>query len=554
MPTNTPLRSLAPAAVVALLGTLAACSYQPDATSRRSFVAIVDSTETPIHDAPPLGDPRTLARLLHAAQHDSRVLALNRHLCEAIGPRLTGSTNLDRAVDWSLAQFRAWGLAAHAEAWGTIPVGFDRGEHSGQVLLPKVTKAADGTETTTFEPARDLVLTTFSWSVGTNPQPDGTSGGPVRGPVLKEPLSAAEFDALRERLPGAWILLKSDGPVGQRAVRRLHAAAYTERQEARAKVAQGADPATLSIRQRLALAGVAGFIQNSCDERIWTGSVPDWRELAFDSIPQDVHVHVRGSDYDFINSRLYDGLDVQVEISASNTFRRGPVPVSNVVAEITGTVHPEQVVIISGHLDSWDTVGSQGCTDNATGCAVALEAARLLASSGARPDRTIRFILWTGEEQGLLGSTAYAEAHANELPNFSAVFVDDGGTNSQGGLAIIEPMRPLLAAATAPANFLFRDDATNAPLNVNIRVLDQLPKPGGSDHAPFAQRGVPGFFWDEVGRSDYPRGWHTQFDRFDMVIPVYLQQSAACSAITAYRLACAPTLLPRPPAPESNAP
>lgn len=112
-------------------------------------------------------------------------------------------------------------------------------------------------------------------------------------------------------------------------------------------------------------------------------------------------------------------------------------------------------------------------------------------------------------------------------------------------------MAPMLAAATAPVNGQFFDAVTGAPLNVNVQGEgDRIPRTGGSDHVPFNERGIPGFFWDEVGRAEYGYGWHTQHDRIDLAVPEYLMQSSTCSAITAYNLACAPELLPRaaPPA------
>jgi hypothetical protein len=302
-------------------------------------------------------------------------------------------------------------------------------------------------------------------------------------------------------------------------------------------------------------ASPAGFISSSKDERVWTTSAPGWRDTAPDDMPRDVEVTVRERDYDFMAARLAEGLEIEAEFDLSATFEPGPIPCYNTIAEIPGTTHPDEVVIVSAHLDSWNGPGSQGTTDNGTGSAVVMEAARLLMAADARPHRTIRFILWTGEEQGLLGSARYLESLSEEeRARISAVFVDDGGTNYQGGLVCIESMRDYLAAATAPINGRFfsphdararPDDPGAGRLNVNIRTADNMPRGGGSDHATFNRAGIPGFFWDEVGRADYGRGWHTQYDRIDLAIPEYLAQSATCMAVTAYNLACAPGLLPR---------
>jgi len=211
-----------------------------------------------------------------------------------------------------------------------------------------------------------------------------------------------------------------------------------------------------------------------------------------------------------------------------------------------GTEFPDEVIIISAHLDSWDGPGSEGSTDNGTGSSVTLEAARILAAVGAKPKRTIRFVNWTGEEQGLLGSEAYVERIKDHWPNISACFVDDGGTNYQGGLGAADFMVEFLAAATAPINNQFYSETDKKWLNVNIRHSGKkIETHGSSDHASFNAVGIPGFFWDETGRADYGYGWHTQHDTLELAIPEYLMQSATNSALVAYRLACAPSLLPR---------
>lgn len=316
-------------------------------------------------------------------------------------------------------------------------------------------------------------------------------------------------------------------------------------------------------------AGPAGFVSSSNDERVWTTSKSGWRDSELADYADDIEVSVRASDYDYINSRLTDGAEVELEFDLDHRLVAGPIPVNNVIGEIVGTEKPDEVVIMSAHLDSWNGPGSEGCTDNGTGSSVTMETARLLASVGARPKRTLRFILWTGEEQGLLGSRAYVESLSDEeRAKISAVFVDDGGTNYQGGTPALSSMVDYLAAATAPLNGRFfsptdyeaamsddnpDNDADAGLLLVNISTLrdrdgnpvSTMPRGGGSDHASFNAIGIPGFFWNETGRAVYRYGWHTQHDTLDLAIPEYLMQSATNSAVTLYNLSCAPDLLPR---------
>ncbi|QQS09634.1 MAG: M20/M25/M40 family metallo-hydrolase [Phycisphaerales bacterium] len=495
-----------------------------------------------------MGDAAIVEAILDEGLHRNQVMDHLSYLCEHIGPRLTGSPNALAANRWTHDKYVEWGLSnVHLEEWGTIGASFERVANTGKVLLVKPprreSKEGDLPAEDSVEAVRDLTITTLAWTAGTP--------GSVRGPIVKEPKDEAEFEKVKDSLAGAWVLIQAPPSVGQRGIRNMVRTRYEMRAAARKTVAEGKTIEELAIPDRVAFAGVAGWISTSRDERIWTGAPSNWRDVDASAVVPEPHAIISGEDYDFINSRLADGEVLQAEITLDNRFLPGPAPVYNTIAEIPGTDLADEVVIISAHLDSWDTTGSQGCTDNGTGSAVTLEAARILATVGAKPRRTIRFINWTGEEQGLLGSLAYAEKHADELDRVSAVFVDDGGTNSEGGLQCLPEMVETLAAATAPVNNLFYDDVSGEALNVNIKSVETM-RSGGSDHASFLKRGVPGFFWEEVGRADYAFGWHTQHDRFELAIPVYLRQSATCAAVTAYRLACAPALLPRVPLKEET--
>jgi len=306
----------------------------------------------------------------------------------------------------------------------------------------------------------------------------------------------------------------------------------------------------------------AGFVSSSKDERVWTTSSNDWSKREVSDYPVDAEVNVRQSDYDFITARINEGLDINVEFDLDHKLTAGPIPTYNVIADIPGTEFPDEVVIISAHIDSWDGPGSLGTVDNGTGSAVVTEAARILMESGARPKRTIRIALWGGEEQGLLGSKGYVNSLSEEeLSKISAAFVDDGGTNYQGGIPAADFMVDYLAAASSATNGMFfsqtdynaamhDDDPDNdehaGHLDVNIRPTGgKIETHGGSDHASFNRKGVPGFFWDETGRANYRHAWHTQNDTFDQAIEEYLIQSATNMALVAFNLANAPALLPR---------
>jgi hypothetical protein len=302
------------------------------------------------------------------------------------------------------------------------------------------------------------------------------------------------------------------------------------------------------MEERLLKLEPAGWISSSSNELVITGGVQGWDKIDPDNVTPDVIVTVRQSDYDYMNSRLADGGSVQAEFDLQSKFTKGPIPTYDTIAEIKGSTWPDQVIVVSGHLDSWNGPGSQGTTDNGTGSAVTLEAARILSAAKAKPKRTIRFILWTGEEQGLLGSASYVKylKEQGQLDKVSVCLVDDGGTNYEGGLGCVEGQVAYLAAATAPVNGRFYSEADKKFMDVNVHKMKVFTQVGGSDHSSFNREHIPGFFWDEVGRADYNHTHHTQYDRLDQAIPEYLQQSATCAAVTAYNLACAPELLPRP--------
>ncbi len=439
----------------------------------------------------------SLLKVIDEGKNRNQTMKHLTHLCEEIGPRLTGSSRLEQANNWVADQFREFGLQnVHQFEWGQFPVRFDRGRCTGKMVEPI---------------EREFGFSARSWSAGTN--------GPVRGPVLREPQTPEEMDAMVDQLKGAWILRPAVG-----------------------------EPSPLL--PRLYAAGIAGLITASGDELVRTGGVRGIMQLEMDKLSPDVNVIVRRSDYDAINSRIADGQNPVVEFDLQHTFIEGPIACNNTIGEIPGTEFPDEIVIISAHLDSWDGPGSQGTVDNGTGSSVTIEAARILMAAGVKPRRTIRFVLWTGEEQGLLGSVGYVSKLSDEeKAKISAVFVDDSGTNREASLTCIPTMVPMLEQAVAAMNYTFPD----VPITLNVRPT--FPTRGGaSDHAPFVRAGIPGFFWGKSGRADYRFAWHTQNDRLDQGIPEYLIKNSTVSAIVALAVANADTMMPRPPAVEATPP
>jgi Zn-dependent M28 family amino/carboxypeptidase len=214
-----------------------------------------------------------------------------------------------------------------------------------------------------------------------------------------------------------------------------------------------------------------------------------------------------------------------------NTIGTKPVEQYNTIGELRGSEKPEEVVILGAHLDSWDL--GTGVTDNGAGSMVVLEAARAIAQSGVKPKRTIRFILFSGEEQGLLGSRAYAAAHAAEADRIQAVLLLDNGTGRITGQALQgrDELEQLWKDLLAPVAAL---GATN------VRKANK----GGTDHLAFIPYGVPGFNFDQETRG-YNHTHHSQVDTYDHAVPGDLMQASAVMAVTAVGLANLDVLLPR---------
>ena len=218
-------------------------------------------------------------------------------------------------------------------------------------------------------------------------------------------------------------------------------------------------------------------------------------------------------------------------MSVTNELTRDSVPQWNTVAEMRGSERPGEVVIVGAHLDSWDL--GTGTTDNGTGAMCVLEAARAIAQSGLKPRRTIRFVLFTGEEQGLIGSRKYAEAHAAEADSIQAVIVLDNGTGAITGQALQgrADLEGLWRALLAPVKGLGVDSVVNR-------------NKGGTDHLSFLPYGVPGFNFNQLERG-YNHTHHSQSDTYDMALGADLAQASAVMAVSAYELANLSELIPR---------
>jgi Zn-dependent M28 family amino/carboxypeptidase len=456
-------------------------------------------------------------KILEQVKADQKDLKASlQYLTDRIGPRLTGSPQLDRASHWTLERFKELGLSnAHLEPW-TIANSWTRGPATGRILSP------------TEEP---LTLAGAGWSPSTN--------GAVRGAVLGLAYEKLEdLEKYRGKLKGAIVLLghpremEAPGnpmttPWGEETIPVAHP--------------KGEAPYVSGEYRKIRMA-LTKMISDEKPAAVLIGSEKEYGLLNMSTYSREYQpagapvAYVARENYRQLWRFLDEG-PVQVEVNIEAKFSGKPVEVYNTVAEIPGSEKPDEVVIIGGHLDSWDL--GTGATDNGTGSMAVLAAARALQKAGVKPKRTIRFVLFTGEEQGLNGSRAYVKAHAAELGKVSGVLVHDSGT---GKVLTVGLMGNYAARETI--------DHTLYPLGRAKEVglgEPTLRTEGGSDHVPFDEAGVPGF-WCVQDPVDYDKTHHSQADTIDRVRWDDLTEGAQVLAVFAYNVAQLPEMLPRKPA------
>src|SRR5712664_3073639 len=453
-------------------------------------------------------------KILEQVKADQGELKANlQYLADRIGPRLTGSPQIDQASHWTMERFKESGLSnVHLEPW-TIANGWTRGAATGQIISPT---------------HHVLTLETAGWSAGTK----GALRGPVIGIAAEKPEDLQQY---KGKLKGAIVVVGratetiSPGnplltPWGEETIpvarpksddrKPFDYDAYRKLRQAQTKF--------------FAEEGVGAVLRGS---EKWYGLL-NMGTAGRDYQPGVVPTaYVTRENYTLL-WRLLEAGAVEAEVNIESSFSGKPVEVYNTVAEIAGTEKPDEVVIVGGHLDSWDL--GTGATDNGTGSMAVLEAARALQKLGVKPKRTIRFVLFTGEEQGLNGSKAYVKAHQNELGKVSGVLVHDSGTGKVLTIGLM-------------ANYDVRETIDRAlyPLAKGVGFAEPtLRTEGGSDHVPFDGAGVPGFWCVQEG-VDYDKTHHSQADTLDRVRWDDLTEGAQVLAVFAYNVAQLPEMLPR---------
>ena len=423
-----------------------------------------------------------LVKIAGNATMDSPAFQFLTELSDEVGPRVTGSPGAQKAVDWSVAKMKSIGLQnVHTEKWN-LWKGWTRGTAEATMLAPL---------------HRPLAISAMGWTGST---PAGGIDADIATANLFD-LEAETKNASKFRGKIVYVVAQGKPKENFWTVFGNYASFLRQLHSAGAVAVIGGDFGFKPEGMHLTHTGILGF---NVDEEIPV-------------------VSTTREDGGQIERFLGEGKNVRLHVNIQNKFTNGPVESSNVVGELVGREHPEQVVVVGGHLDSWDL--SEGTTDNGVGVAAALAAADAIVKSGVRPRRTIRFVLWTGEEQGFGGSLAYMKQHASEIKDHVAAVVIDNG---QGAVREFQlGGRDDLISSFDP----FADSLENIR---EIKVTAEMELE--SDTAPFILAGLPGINLAQ-DPAEYKFTHHSEADALEAVKPDVLTQDATIMALTAYWIA-----------------
>jgi carboxypeptidase Q len=437
------------------------------------------------------GTKPALTRIAGEGMMNSHAFQYLTELSDNVGARVTGSPEAQKAIDWGIAKMRGIGLEnVHAEKW-QLWRGWKRGSAEGELLAPT---------------RHQLHVDAMGWT-------GSTAAGAVEGEIV--PVNLFDLDQeIKDisRLKGKIALVVTKGH---------------PKKDGDMIFVQFGD-----FLRAAAKAGVLVVIGGQGGARASGMNLTHTGILGFDADFSIPVVSMTAEDQSQLERYVDAGIKPRARFNIQNTFTSGPVESANVVGEIRGRENPEQVLVVGAHLDSWDL--SEGSTDNGTGSASVLGAADAIVRSGAKPRRTIRFVLFTGEEQGLDGSFAYVKQHKSELANHLGDLVLDEG---QGPVSEFQlGGRGDLVASLQPFS--------KALANIReIKVNDKVES--GTDTLPFSMAGLPGINMNQDS-PDYKYTHHSAADALDSVKPDVLTQNATLMAMTAFWIADRPERLAIP--------
>jgi len=497
------------------------------------------------------------AKIRKEAQDNSKVLRTMHYLTDVYGPRLTGSPNLKAAGEWAVKEMASWGFTnGHLEPWDFARPGWTNDVAIGATVSPFKDKLEF--EVLAWTPSTDGTVKAKAVNIITPDQPtkeelekylESVKASVQNAIVLvgrSRPVPV-NLEPPAKRTPDDVARGRYNAPPGDARGGRGRGDIPTPREGA-----MTANDVNLRINEFLLENNVKLRINDAAREH---GQIRAFQNNTYDVAKVVPTVVMRNEDYGRIARILGDGTPVELQFTITNTVYPDGKTVYNTISEIAGSDKKDEVVMLGGHLDSWHS--ATGATDNAIGCAVMMEAARILKAIGVQPRRTIRVALWSGEEQGLLGSQAYVKEHfgtfEEQKPEYSklvAYMNIDSGTGRARGASVFGP--PEAAGIVRELFKPFEDIGVMGALATGSRAT------GGTDSTSFNNAGLPGIGFGQDPIEYNSATWHTNLDTYERIIEQDAKQSAMTIASLLYHLAMRDEMLPRfhaaemPPVPQGR--
>jgi carboxypeptidase Q len=492
---------------------------------------------------------------------NSQIMRTMHYFTDVYGPRLTGSPNLKMAGSWAVKTMKDWKFDnAYLEEWDFGHPGWANERASGFIVSP--VKDSLVFEVLAWTPSTKGTVSGEAFLLKIPKTPSKEYADVMQNPTKEE--LTAYLDSVKNDVKGKMVLIDDPDSPGvdfnepdkrfddgdlekyfdpnnkdRNAIFRRRFPEMNRKPPTPKKDALNGREINEMIDAFLLENGAAVRIN---DAGRLHGQIRAFNNRTFDVTKVVPTVVMRNEDYGRIWRISEDKTPVKLEFDIRNQNYPEGKTSYNVIGEIKGSEKPDEVIMLGGHLDSWHA--ATGATDNAIGCAIMMEAARIIKTLNLKPKRTIRVALWSGEEQGLLGSQAYVAKHfgtaENPLPEYSkfgGYFNIDSGTGKARGLTVFgtSDTATILREIVAP----FKDYGIYGALDTDSR------RTGGSDHTSFNAAGLPGIgvLQDPIEYGSHT--WHTNLDTYERIVEDDVKKSAVIVAAAVYQLAMRDELLPR---------
>ncbi len=499
-------------------------------------------------------DLETISRIRYEGFRNSKVMELASGLMDSIGERLTGSPNMKRANEWTRDQLTAMGLSnAHLESWGPFGRGWASQYVNARMTSPDIVP---------------LIAYAKAWTPGTN--------GVVTGKCIRVAIEKKEdFEKYRGKLAGMIVIAGPDAevkPITELPYKRLtdddlaKTSDYEipgERPPFRMSEIARRRQFQKDLNQFYADEKVLAVIDHSRGTSgggtVFVQSGGSYKPGETTTIPQ---LTMASEHWSRIARLLQQKKDVTLELNVTNTFYDDDLMQYDTIAEIPGADKKDEIVMLGAHLDSWHA--GTGATDNGAGTIVMMEAVRILKALDIKPRRTIRIGLWSGEEEGLLGSQGYVEQHFGSRPRMEDPNMKDTPTllRREAGPVTIKPEQAKISAYFNVDNgtgkirgvYLQENEAVAPIFEAWMRPFKDLGmttltmrNTGGTDHLSFDAVGIPGFQFLQDPIEYETRTHHSNMDVYDRLQPEDLKQISVIVASFVYDAAMRDQMLPRKP-------